>query len=113
MTVAQYLAIPANAAHDILSESSDDEGSCADHEVLKEEEEREKLLAGGNGLFSGKPGVKIGKKVRSTRGKKKGFRDVVEMMGGKRLGMEEGESLVLERIVMTRPTVKRARRLIY
>lgn len=90
MTVAQYVAVPANAAHDILSESSDDEGSCADHEVLKEEEEREKLLAGGNGLFGGKPGVKIGKKVRGARGKKKGVRDVVEMMGGKRLGMEEG-----------------------
>jgi len=111
MTVAQYVAVPANAAHDILSESSDDEGSCAVHEVLQEEEEREKLLAGGNGLFGGKPGMKIGKKVCGARGKK-GVRDVVEMMGGKRLCMEEGESLVLELIVMTRPTVKRARRLI-
>ncbi|RPB02956.1 Phosphodiest-domain-containing protein [Choiromyces venosus 120613-1] len=93
MTTAQYAAVPANAAPDIFSESSDDEGSCADHEVLKEEEEREKLLAGGNGLFGsigGKSGVKIGKKVRGARGKKKGVHDVVQMMGGKRLGMEEG-----------------------
>ncbi|CUS10363.1 unnamed protein product [Tuber aestivum] len=93
MTAAQYPAVPVGAAHDILSESSDDEGSCADHEVLKEEEEREKLLAGRNGLFGsigGKPGVKIGKKVRGARGKKKGVCDVVHMMGGKRLGMEEG-----------------------
>ncbi|KAG0640281.1 alkaline-phosphatase-like protein [Tuber brumale] len=93
MNTAQYAAVLANAAHDTLSGSSDDEGSCADHEVLREEEEREKLLAGRNGLFrsiGGKPGVKIGKKVRGARGKKKGVRDVVQMMGGKRLGMEEG-----------------------
>ena len=46
-------------------------------------------------MFGGKPGVKIGKKVRGARGKKKGVRDVVEMMGGKRLGMEEGGELGL------------------
>jgi hypothetical protein len=76
----------------VLSESSDDEGSSADHEVLKEEEEREKLLAGGNGLFGsiGKSGVKIGKKVRRASGRRKGVNEIVEMMGGKRLGMEEG-----------------------
>ena len=72
MTVAQYVAVPANAAHDILSESSDNEGSCADHEVLKEEEEREKLLAGGNGLFGGKPGVKIREEGPRRAGKEEG-----------------------------------------
>lgn len=91
---SNYAALPAadNDALSALSESSDDEGSSADNEVLREEEEREKLLAGGNGLFGsiGKSGVKIGKKVRRASGRRKDVAEVVEMMGGKRLGMEEG-----------------------
>lgn len=67
----------------------------ADMEVLHEEEEREKLLSGGDGLFGsigrkvGNGSIKIGKKVRGM-GRRKNVSEVVEMMGGKRLGMEEG-----------------------
>lgn len=67
----------------------------ADMEVLHEEEEREKLLSGGDGLFGsigrkvGNGSIKIGKKVKGM-GRRKNVSEVVEMMGGKRLGMEEG-----------------------
>lgn len=67
----------------------------ADMDVLHEEEEREKLLSGGDGLFGsigrkvGNGSIKIGKKVKGM-GRRKNVSEVVEMMGGKRLGMEEG-----------------------
>lgn len=63
-----------------------------DREVLEEEEEREKLLSRG-GLF-GSAGVRVGKKIHGGRRKRVG--DVAEMMGGKRLGMEEGGEFGLD-----------------
>jgi hypothetical protein len=81
-----YGSVPSELPHS----DTDEEGP--DDEVLREEEEREKLLAGGNGLFGsiGRSGggVKIGKKVKGGRRKKAS--DVAVMMGGKRLGMEDG-----------------------
>lgn len=98
-----YAAVPSNTsprprAHHSDSEATEDEeeaGGERDMEVLREEEEREKLLSGGQGLFGsigrkvGNGSIKIGKKVRGM-GRRKGVREVVAMMGGKRLGMEEG-----------------------
>lgn len=97
-----YAAVPSSTsphppAHHSDSEATEDEeaGGERDMEVLREEEEREKLLSGGQGLFGsigrkvGNGSIKIGKKVRGM-GRRKGVREVVAMMGGKRLGMEEG-----------------------
>ncbi|KAI5819342.1 alkaline-phosphatase-like protein [Pyronema omphalodes] len=67
------------------SQDSSSEVGGDDTDVLREEEEREKLLAGG--VFSRTNSVRIGKKVRGSRRKAK---EVAEMMGGKRLGMEDG-----------------------
>jgi hypothetical protein len=80
----EYAAVhsPEDSATD-ASDTDDDDNS-----ILREEEEREKLLAGG--LFGGLGGngsIKIGKKVKGVRRKPE---EVTEMMGGKRLGMEEG-----------------------
>jgi hypothetical protein len=85
---------PAHSDSDV-TEDEEEAGGERDMEVLREEEEREKLLSGGQGLFGsigrkvGNGSIKIGKKVRGM-GRRKGVREVVAMMGGKRLGMEEG-----------------------
>ncbi|KAL7273418.1 hypothetical protein RUND412_003734 [Rhizina undulata] len=98
-----YTSVPNTLPHSDYGSSDEDEiyhegaasGSsetlALDREVLIEEEEREKLLArsgllGSIGRKAGL-GVKIGKRVKGGRRK---LGDVVGMMGGKRLGMEEG-----------------------
>lgn len=86
---------PTSAIEPFSDEEEEEAGGERDMEVLREEEEREKLLSGGQGLFGsigrkvGNGSIKIGKKVRGV-GRRKGVREVVAMMGGKRLGMEEG-----------------------
>jgi hypothetical protein len=78
----------------IPSDASDDEEEA--HDVLREEEEREKLLAGG--LFSGitkKGSIKIGKSVKGSRGRRSAA-EVASGMGGKRLGMEDGGEFGLD-----------------
>lgn len=98
-----YTAVPTSTSPrphpDPDVDSSADEAERdvleADMEVLHEEEEREKLLSGGDGLFGsigrkvGNGSIKIGKKVKGM-GRRKNVSEVLEMMGGKRLGMEEG-----------------------
>lgn len=96
-----YAAVPTSTSprphsdSELSEDEADHDGLINDMEVLREEEEREKLLSGGQGLFGsigrkvGNGSIKIGKKVKGM-GRRKGVREVVEMMGGKRLGMEEG-----------------------
>lgn len=105
---AVYSPVPTSTSpsHRHRSSSDPDVDSSADEaergglgagdmDVLHEEEEREKLLSGGDGLFGsigrkvGNGSIKIGKKVKGM-GRRKNVSEVVEMMGGKRLGMEEG-----------------------
>jgi hypothetical protein len=95
----QYDSVPSELELPLESTDTDSDGGggggsvpdALDHEVLREEEEREKLLSGGKGIF-GPIGVKIGKKVKGARGRRsaKSAGDVASMMGGKRLGMEDG-----------------------
>jgi predicted AlkP superfamily pyrophosphatase or phosphodiesterase len=80
---SEYTSVHAPSDHD--SHDSASEAGGDDTDVLREEEEREKLLAGG--VFSRTNSVRIGKKVRGSRRQAK---EVAEMMGGKRLGMEDG-----------------------
>jgi hypothetical protein len=75
------------------TEADDDyTASAHDRAVLLEEEEREKLLSrsifSSLGRGTNNP-VRIGKKVKGAR-RKAG--EVAAMMGGKRLGMEDGGS---------------------
>ncbi|KAF8246087.1 Phosphodiest-domain-containing protein [Wilcoxina mikolae CBS 423.85] len=77
---------PVHSPEDSGTDASDTDDD--DNSILREEEEREKLLAGGIfGGLGGNGSIKIGKKVKGVRRKPK---EVAEMMGGKRLGMEEG-----------------------
>lgn len=99
-----YTSVPTSTSprpHDGPDVDSDSDveadrgGLDGDMDVLREEEEREKLLSGGDGLFGsigrkvGNGSIKIGKKVKGMA-RRKNVSEVVEMMGGKRLGMEEG-----------------------
>lgn len=90
-----YTSVPTAASPHADADSDSDAGAKEDMDVLREEEEREKLLSGGDGLFGsigrkvGNGSIKIGKKVRGMS-RRKNVSEVVEMMGGKRLGMEEG-----------------------
>ena len=75
------------------TEADDDyTASAHDHAVLLEEEEREKLLSrsifSSLGRGANNP-VRIGKKVKGAR-RKAG--ELASMMGGKRLGMEDGST---------------------
>ncbi|TGZ82194.1 Phosphodiest-domain-containing protein [Ascodesmis nigricans] len=74
----------------IASDFSDHRSvNSVDYDVLREEEQREKLLSRNPfGSLGINAGVKVGKKVKGRR--KRRPDDVASMMGGKRLGMEEG-----------------------
>jgi hypothetical protein len=81
----EYKNIPS----DVSDDEEEEDGEA--HDVLKEEEEREKLLAGG--IFAGitkKGSIKIGKSVRGSLRGRRSAAELASGMGGKRLGMEEG-----------------------
>ena len=99
----EYASVPPNDEHDpnldpgdgdgnVRASSDDDDDDDDDNAVLREEEEREKLLAGGLfGNIGGGGSIKIGKKVGGGRRRqRKKAKQVAQMMGGKRLGMEDG-----------------------